>query len=157
MIGGYEAFGRSLAQADAPAFDDVDTYGAPEAWHEAWLAMNLRLQGATLVKRILPMGRGLALRDQDYSRLTAAEVVQLLDRVHTDLNSRNAPRWLSRENLRVGFTLWTRPLQAVETPEWKSSIFRLLDDRPTSRAIRYAALRYRASRQLSLNFGDGRE
>ncbi|WP_373474400.1 hypothetical protein [Sphingorhabdus sp.] len=150
VIDAYEEFGRDYANG-TDAFDDVDTSGAPEAWLRTLRDTVERRSGTALVKLVLPPKRALALQVADYSELVPQEVISLLDHHHFDL-IRSGARWLSIIDLRAGFLLWTNPAQLLRCEGWPASIARFLEDRQTSRAIRYAALRFRASRNISDGF-----
>ena len=150
VIDAYEEFGRDYANG-TDAFDDVDTSGAPEAWLRTLRDTVERRSGTALVKLVLPPKRALALQVADYSELVPEEVISLLDHHHFDL-IRSGARWLSIIDLRAGFLLWTNPAQLLRCEGWPASIARFLEDRQTSRAIRYAALRFRASRNISDGF-----
>ena len=150
VITAYEAFGAGLAGPEREPFKDVDTWREPEAWQKAAKRTQEMLAGAGLAQMILPVRRADRLLSTDYYRLASDEVVRLLDDCHTDLQSRNVPRWLSREHLQLGFWLWTAPVQVVAMQGWRPALERLIDDRATARAIRYAALRFRASRGIDV-------
>jgi hypothetical protein len=150
VIDAYEEFGREYAKG-SDAFDDVDTLGAPEAWLRAVCDTLERRSGTTLAKLVLPPKRALALQVLDYSELVPEEVISLLDQHHLDL-TRSGARWFSLPDLRAGFLLWTNPAQLLRCDGWSDAIARLLEDRQTGRAIRYVALRFRASRNISEGF-----
>lgn len=148
VIDAFGKFGALLPPEQQEAFLDADILGEPRI--REWAKVARKASAADLsggiADLLLPPARATALRTADYARLTSDDLVRMLDSVHFDLHSRNMPRWLNREHLRFGFWLWTAPTQLAATPGWKPALERLIDDRPTARAIRYAALRFRASR-----------
>ncbi|KPL69297.1 hypothetical protein SZ64_15000 [Erythrobacter sp. SG61-1L] len=150
VINAYEAFGAGLPESEREQFEDVDTWREPEAWLRALEKVQEMQVGTSLARMILPARRASRLQAADYYRFAPDEVVRLLDECHADLQSRNTPRWLSREHLQLAFWLWTAPAQVVSTKGWRQALVRLVDDRPTSRAVRYAALRFRASRGVNV-------
>lgn len=150
VIDAYEEFGREYA-GSSDAFDDVDTSGAPEAWLRAVRDTVERRSGTALAKLVLPPKRALALQVVDYSEVVPEEVISLLDQHHLDL-TRSGARWLSLPDLRAAFLLWTNPAQLLRCEGWSAAIERLLEDQQTARAVRYAALRFRASRNISEGF-----
>jgi hypothetical protein len=149
VIDAYEELGRRLEAGGQDGFEDVDTAGEPAAWIRAYEDTVARQCGRPLARLVLPESRASGLLSADYSKLLADEVIGLLNDLHADLNSRGTPRWLSAEDLALAFALWVNPARVLQSNDWKSRLERLLDDRPTSRAVRYAALRFRSSRQLS--------
>ncbi|WP_188236139.1 hypothetical protein [Sphingopyxis sp. LK2115] len=150
VIEAFGKFGALLPPDEQEPFLDADILGEPRM--REWARAARKARKADLSGRIadllLPASRASALRTADYDRLTSDELVRALDAVHLDLHSRNMPRWLTREHLQFGFWLWTAPSQLAATTGWKPALERLIDDRPTARAIRYAALRFRAARGI---------
>lgn len=128
--------------------DEADAGKDPAEWLEAVRDAVALHEMRALVRMVLPTSRAAALIAPDYSALSAQDVVALLDEVHTDVQGR--PRWLSAENLGIAFGLWADPRAAIRSPGWREAAERLLSDRQTARAVRYAALRFRAARNRNL-------
>jgi hypothetical protein len=136
-----------IAEGKLPC-DDSDAGKDPDEWLKAVRDSVALHEMRALAGMVLPASRAAALVAADYSALSAPDVVALLDKVHIDAQQRS--RWLSTDDLGLAFGLWTDPRSAINTPGWAETADRLLADRPTARAIRYAALRFRATRDRNL-------
>lgn len=139
----YEAYAYDLITLGQPPCDEVDTGNDPDFWLHAIEETQARHERSGLLRFLLPEARRTALLVPDYSGLSADDVVGLLNDVHVDLER---SRWLSTEDLRVGFTMWVEPRRMIRTPGWREASDRLLSDRQTARAVRYAALRFSDAR-----------
>lgn len=128
-------------------YEDPDAGNSGADWIRAAAEGRKRLEIVGLRARVLPQTRAKALAALDYGTISIAELVRSLDEVHVDLAPRGSGRWLDLDDLRRGLTLWTSPAQLAEEPAWPDSLERLLTDRHTCRAIRYAALRHLAARR----------
>lgn len=146
VIQAYEALREALLAEGREAFDDPDTGHDADAWREAIAETRDRHEMAPLVSLLLPSARAEVLRAPDYTALAAADVATLLEESHVDLQGRGMARWLSDGDIRVAFALWTDSRSVLRNPGWREAAVRLLADRQTARAARYAALRFRASR-----------
>lgn len=139
----YEAYAYDLIMLGQPPCDEVDTGNDPDFWLHAIEETQARYERSGLLRLLLPEVRRTALLVPDYSGLSSDDVVALLNDVHVDLER---SRWLSAEDLRIGFTMWVEPRKMIRTPGWREASERLLSDRPTARAVRYAALRFSDAR-----------
>lgn len=146
VIQAYEGLREALLAEGREAFDDPDTGHDADAWREGIAETRNRHEMAPLVSLLLPSARAEVLRAPDYTALAAADVATLLEESHVDLQRRGTTRWLSDSDIRVAFALWTDPRSVLRNPGWREATVRLLADRQTARAARYAALRFRASR-----------
>lgn len=126
--------------------EDVDPGNAAAAWSDAVATALDRLRFAELLPLVLPRSRALALSGPDYQHLALDEVGDILVGDHIDLSVRGQPRWISDDDVRRALLFWARPAALSTDPDWTGAMQRLLSDRQTARAVRYAALRYAASR-----------
>ena len=128
-------------------FEDPDAGNSGADWVRAVAEGKNRLEISGLRAQVLPEARSKALASRDYGMTSVAELVRLLDGAHVDLAPRGSARWLHLDDLRRGLMLWINPAQLAEESCWPESVERLLADRQTCRAIRYAALRHLAARR----------
>jgi hypothetical protein len=152
VVEAHEEFESSRHLNNNTELFDYDIYNPPESWQEALVNAHKGIRNEFLTKFLLPADRAQRLLAADYSMLMPDELALLIERSHTDLAPRNAARWLSSDDLRLALELWIDPRKLVTTPDWRISIHRLLDDRQTARAVRYAALRFSAAQGI---FQDG--
>lgn len=141
---------EQVAQGRLPC-DEADAGKDPAEWLEAVRDAVALQEMRPLVRMILPARRAAALVAPDYSALSSQDVVALLDEAHVDVQGR--PRWLSAVDLGIAFALWVDPRSAVRSPGWREAAEHLLSDRQTVRAVRYAALRFKAARDCNLADG----
>ena len=148
----YEGLAEHLDGDEAQAFKDVDPYSEPSNWQSALRSAISRMSGRPLSKMILPAERGNQLQTWDYS-LPEAQLVSLLAEIHTDLSSRGQKQWITAANIQDCLHLWTEPPEVLKSDDWQTSLAKFLQDRQTARAVRYAALRYRAARSMASRHG----
>ncbi|WP_252259821.1 hypothetical protein [Erythrobacter aurantius] len=143
----YEEFASHVDGPDVEKFENADPYSEPPLWRNAHRMAVGRISGRLMSQLILPTERGKQLQEWDY-RQSSAKLISLLAELHADLSPRGQRKWIDASILQDGFHLWIEPSELLKTDDWLSSISRFLQDRQTARAVRYAALRYRASRSL---------
>jgi hypothetical protein len=141
-----DLFEEVLRREGRFVLEDVDPGNATAAWSDAVATALDRVRFAELLTLVLPRSRALALSRPNYQDLSLDEVGDILVGDHVDLSARGQPRWISDEDVRRGLLFWTRPAALSADPNWMSAMQRLLSDRQTARAVRYAALRHAASR-----------
>ena len=134
----------------AEDFENAYPYSEPALWRSAHLSAVDRISGKLMSRLILPGERGRQLQEWDY-RQSSAKLITLLAELHADLSPRGQRKWIDASILQDGFHLWIEPSEILKTDDWLSSISKFLQDRQTARAVRYAALRFRASRSLVQN------
>ncbi len=143
----YELLSRFRLSQNKSGYVDVDTVRAPELWTACVSEAKRRYYGEPMVRAFLPTGRANRLKAPDYSQLTMEHALELLEDSHVDI--RGSGRWLKEEDLRRTFQLWCDPATLARNTNWREVLIRMAADRQTARAIRYAALRFRASRGMS--------
>lgn len=146
----YEDMASHLDGEEAEAFTDVDPYSKPSVWQSALKIAVDRMSGSLLSRMILPAERGEQLQTWDYNE-PEAEIVSVLAEIHTDLSPRGQKPWITAANLQNCLHLWIEPAELLKGDEWLTSLTRFMQDRPTARAVRYAALRYRAARSMAFS------
>lgn len=147
----YEDLAGLLDGEEAEAFADVDPYSEPSKWQSALKFAVDRMSGSLLSRMILPAERGEKLQTWDYSQ-PEAQLVSLLAEIHTDLSSRGQKSWITASSIQDCLHLWIEPEELFSGDEWLTSLERFLQDRQTARAVRYAALRYRAARSMAFSY-----
>ncbi|WP_227340281.1 hypothetical protein [Sphingopyxis sp. P8] len=148
----YGVLADHLEGEEAEAFRDVDPYSEPSQWQSALRSAVDRMSGSLLSRMILPAERGDQLQTWDFS-LPEAQLVSLLADIHTDRSPRGQKQWITAPNIQDCLHLWTEPSEVLRSEEWLTSLARFLQDRQTARAVRYAALRYRAARSMDARHG----
>lgn len=141
-----DLFEEVLNRESRFVLEDVDPGNPAKDWSEAVVIALDRVRFGDLVTFVLPRSRALALCRPDYQDLSLEEIGAILVGDHVDLSPRGQPRWITDDDIRRALLFWARPAALSTDPEWMSAMQRLLSDRQTARAVRYAALRYAASR-----------
>lgn len=95
-----------------------------------------------LARKILPITRSIGLLQLPYLELSFDDLISELNSRHIDLQ--RTGRHIPPEALRALLSLFLRPSQIVENPDWRNLLARFGSDRFSARAVRYAGLRYRA-------------
>ena len=148
----FEEIASYLEGENAEAFGDVDPYSEPSDWQSALIAAVERMDGTQLSRMILPTERGEQLQNWDYS-LPEADLVSFLAEIHTDLAPPGRGQWIAPSNIQDCLHLWIEPVNLLRQEDWLASLARFLQDRQTARALRYAALRFRAARTAAFRHG----
>lgn len=168
-----------LLTASRAAFDDDDGENLDELIAEAWKAVNAQRVGPELSvfnpeifnetkewnrvlasaqqtvhflklnRMIQPTRLARSLLDLNYDAVDMTEIAQAIaaDRVDLGLLARSG-RSLQPDDIKTALLLWMQP-RGFAASEWKRVAARLLEDRMTARAVRYAALRLRAESVVS--------
>ncbi|MBF9151710.1 hypothetical protein [Novosphingobium jiangmenense] len=120
--------------------DDVDVGEVSENWDKALRAAAREAALIELVDLLRPLDAGDTLSLADFESMLPDDVVDLLN----DWISKNRPphhaRQWNRDLVESAYWLFARPAVAARL-SWKAAAERLLADRFSARAIRYAALR----------------
>jgi hypothetical protein len=154
VIDAYEKLASLIVSEGRSPIGDPDAYGDPEIWMMAIKDAGERHRAAAqraekIEKLILPSSRARELVFADYDRLNESDLLSLLVETHVDLNLRS-PYWLGEDALDTALNIWIAPRAVVSRSDWRLHAERLLADRQTARATRYAALRYRAARSMDI-------
>lgn len=147
VIDAYEEFGRQLVAEGRPPIEDPDANNSAEAWLTAIRKAGDIYRAPRLAALILPHERALELMRADYRHLGDRDLLALLIDSHVDLHLR-PPAWLGAATIETALAVWIDPRQVAARSDWQDHIRRLVPDRQTARAVRYAALRYRAARGM---------
>jgi hypothetical protein len=152
VLDAWDDLRKTLVEEGRSAFDedDVNSGASAEVWKQAIQEAMNRLEISPLLKFVLPKRRAHALRVPDYAAQAAGDMVSLLDGTHVDVQGNQ--RFLSRDDIAFAFRMWTFPRGFINAAGWKDVACKLLADRQTARAVRYAALRFRASRSGAAAF-----
>ncbi|UWQ81463.1 hypothetical protein K3725_20340 (plasmid) [Leisingera sp. S132] len=122
--------------------DDVDVGEVVGNWHSAIVEAKSKATLLGMVDLLRPLDAGDALSEADFEAMLPDEIVDLLD----DWIGRNSPphharKW-NRDLAEASFWLFTKPTVAARL-SWSAATERMLADRFSARAVRYAALRAR--------------
>ena len=140
----YEMLSKDRQARGKEPFEEQDVGTDPELWRKALRDAKKKAEKPSLRPLILPENRWLRLSQLDYSVITQDGIVEALFLCHLDISRRSGVRWLSQRELRSGLQLWLAPGDLLHISGWRDHIGKVLSDRQTARAIRYAALRFRA-------------
>ncbi|WIV50272.1 hypothetical protein QQG91_11405 [Marivivens sp. LCG002] len=97
-----------------------------------------------LARKVLPITRSIGLLQLPYLEVGFDDLISELNSRHLDVQ--RTGRHIPPEALRTLLSLFLQPSQTIENPDWRNLLARFASDRFTARAVRYAALRYRAVR-----------
>lgn len=149
VLDSYEDLGTLREGLGKEPLEEFDI-GFPEGeWRAAIDAAVEMAERPRFRPFILPSRRWQALSGTDYSTVSGDRLVEALSAVHLDVSRRAGEEWIGRRVLKSGLQLWLAPRELAATPSWRDDLLRLLSDRQTARAIRYAALRMRDEAHLS--------
>jgi hypothetical protein len=146
----YEEINKKRAAANSPLFDEPDIFNEDTSWRTAIEQALKEARIPALQPLLLPRSRWVSLSSIDYRSSRLDDVVQALWSSHVDASRISGNRWLNRRELLTGLQLWVNPRLLASSSGWRSDLSKLLSDRQTSRAIRYAALRLRAEKQTEI-------
>lgn len=118
---------------------------AEEDWAKICAKAKALVERRDLVAMIVPRPLGDALLAIPYHESASADVAREIDRHRKDFGSlRRSGKRLSADAIDDALNLYLRPSAFARTA-WSTLAACLLEDRMTSRAVRYAALRLRAT------------
>lgn len=147
ICGAYEDLNRVREEIGVAPFEEPDPGHSPDQWMKALLEAVEMADRPMLRRLVLPAARWDRLSRLDYALASGDHLVDVLDQAHLDVGRQGRGRWITRQTLRVGLQFWLCPREIFDTAEWRTHLHRLLSDRHTSRAIRYAAIRSRMAAQ----------
>jgi hypothetical protein len=125
--------------------DECDAGNDGSAWAAAVRDAEDRHQLGPLGRKLAPQRRGRALMTFSYESASLSALGTLLETEHVDLRTR-PPHWLAEGDIRRGLMFWADPRAFSQESDGSETLQKLLADRQTARAIRYASLRYALSR-----------
>lgn len=138
-----EAWAEVLHGRASSLYDDIapDVYNDATRWRELWGDALGRLERRGLSVLVLPRRLAEELRELSYTVVAPVEVARTLGAYRRDLGlMARQGRSLSSDDMLSSLLLWTYPA-AFARLDWRPLAKRLLEDRMTSRAVHYAALR----------------
>lgn len=147
VIEAWETLANLRDAEGRSSIEDPDTSGDVDHWRAAVAEARERHMAGKLARYLLPSSRAQLLMRADYRHLAESDIVALLLDTHVDLNLR-PPNWLGQGAIDTAFRIWTEPRAVLARGDWHTDAQRLLVDRQSARAARYAALRYRAARGM---------
>ena len=138
-----EAWADVLHGRTSDLSDDIepDVYNDAARWREVWGDALGRLERRGLSVLVLPRRLAEELRELSYTVVAPVEVARTLGAYRRDLGLlARQGRSLNSDDMLSSLLLWIYPA-AFARLDWRPLAKRLLEDRMTSRAVRYAALR----------------
>ena len=128
----------------AAEIDEADPGSAPERWDEVVLNAQSSVELRSLADLVYPTTGGDDLVTLDYSRMTLDDLTdELADWCRRHQGALQGRLWVPAE-LKAALSLWLDPERVPYMP-WRTAVDRFITDQYTSRAVRYVALRRRAS------------
>jgi hypothetical protein len=149
IMDAYEDLSADRLARGLESFDDIDIGFDTEIWRMAISDALTSVEKPRFKPLVLPEDRWSKLSRLDYSAITQDGVIDALAAAHVDVSRRAGVKWLGRKEFRSGLQLWLSPRELLATTDWRDDLTKLLSDRQTARAIRYAALRLIAEMQSS--------
>ncbi|TCA17368.1 hypothetical protein E0H68_06225 [Rhizobium leguminosarum bv. viciae] len=145
----YEKLSRDRESAGALAIDELDIFNSDKTWQKAIRDAVAAAKRPAFQPLILPSSRWKTLSSLRYKNCSLDDVVEELVASHVDALRSPANQWIGSREIRIGLQLWMSPRDILKTSGSEEALIKLLSDRQTSRAIRYAALRIRAEKSRS--------
>ena len=128
----------------ADEVEAADPGSAPEYWNEVVLEAQASVELRSLADLVYPTTGGDELVVLDYSRTSLDDLVDELAEWGRRHQAALQGRLWVPDELTAALSLWLDPDRVPRTP-WRTAADRFITDRWTSRAVRYVALRRRAS------------
>ena len=146
----HRAVGR-LGRADKLV--EADPGSAPEEWDKVLMDAQSSTELHGLADLVYPTTGGDELVTLDYARLSLDDLAhELLNWARRHQAALQGRPWEQNE-LEAALSLWLDP-ERVPYTSWRTATDRFISDRWTSRAVRYVALRRRASLASHTVVGD---
>ncbi|MCW5140693.1 hypothetical protein [Burkholderia cenocepacia] len=120
--------------------EDIDVGEVAEDWIRARYVASSEVMLTDLVGLLRPLGAGDALGAEEFETMLPDNVIDLLHIWISRYGPTHHARNWNRELVEAAYWLLAKPAVAAGLP-WESATERLLADRFSARAIRYAALR----------------
>ena len=128
----------------ADKVEAADPGSAPEYWDEVLLKAQSSVELRTLADLVYPTTGGDELVVLDYARTSLDDLADELAGWRRRHEAALQGRPWARDEIEAALSLWLDPERVPYTP-WRTASDRFIADRWTSRAVRYVALRRRAS------------
>lgn len=137
------------AMSDGAAELEFDAGNADGSWQKLVASAREAARLPELSALVLPAQRAESLERLPYESSHLDDLIAALVSSHVDVQSRSG-RWITPADLRALLHLFLAPERVMDDPEWRGRLLRFGADRSTARAVRYAALRYRAMTNVDL-------
>lgn len=138
------------AKSKGAAELEFDAGNADGSWQKLVARAREAARLPELSALVLPSQRAQSLERVPYESSHSDDLIAALVSSHVDIQSRSG-RWIAPADLRALLNLFLAPERVMEDPEWRGRLLRFGADRFTARAVRYAALRYRATMNVDLS------
>jgi hypothetical protein len=145
----YAKLSQERELAGATAFEELDIFNSDQTWQKAVRDAVAAAKRPAFQPLILPSSRWKALSSFRYQNGGLDDVVEQLVVCHMDALRSAGKQWIGSREIRIGLQLWMSPRDILKMPNAEEALIKLLSDRQTSRAIRYAALRIRSEKSGS--------
>lgn len=137
------------AMSDGAAELEFDAGNADGSWQKLVARAREAARLPELSALVLPSQRAESLERLPYESSHLDDLIAGLVSSHLDVQSRSG-RWITPADLRALLHLFLAPERVMDDPEWRGRLLRFGADRSTARAVRYTALRYRATTNVDL-------
>ncbi|PWK55108.1 hypothetical protein C7455_1204 [Roseicyclus mahoneyensis] len=128
---------------------EFDAGNADGLWQKLVVRAREAARLPELTALILPSLRARSLERVPYETSHLDDLIAALVSSHSDVQSRSG-RWITPADLRALLQMFLAPERVMDDPEWRGRLLRFGADRFTARAVRYTALRYRATTSVGL-------
>ncbi len=145
----YAKLSRDRESAGAATFEELDIFNDDKTWQKAIRDAVAAAKRPAFQPLLLPSSRWKTLSSLRYQNGGLDDVVEQLVACHMDALRSPGKQWIDSKEIRIGLQLWMSPREVLKTSGSEEALVKLLSDRQTSRAIRYAALRIRAEKSRS--------
>ncbi|WGW05087.1 hypothetical protein [Tropicibacter oceani] len=129
---------------------EFDAGNADGSWQKLVARAREAARLPELSALVLPSLRAESLERLPYESSHLDDLIAALVSSHVDVQSRSG-RWITPADLRAMLYLFLAPERVMDDTEWRGRLLRFGADRFTARAVRYAALRYRAMTNVGLS------
>jgi len=147
VMDAYEDIRKIRLDNGEQTFEEPDIANDPATWRRTINEAVTRHDMSFLQPFILPESRWEILRRTDYLTISDDEMIDIIESHHIDVSRRSGVRWFGRSDIRIALQFWISPRRAIASSGWRDTATKLLSDRQSARAIRYAALRLRSARK----------
>lgn len=129
---------------------EFDPGNADGSWQKLVARAREAARLPELSSLVLPLQRAESLAWVPYESSHLDDLIAALVSSHVDVQSRSG-RWIAPADLRALLYLFLAPERVMDDLEWRGRLLRFGADRFTARAVRYTALRYRATMNVGLS------
>lgn len=144
----WKAINATRLSAESGIFDP-EIFNETTEWNHLLDCAQASAHLSALNRMIAPAKLGRVLLGLNYDAIDTGEIAAAIAAHRVDLGLlAGSSRSLLADDIKTALLLWMQPRGFVAS-EWRPLMARLLEDRMTARAMRYAVLRLRAATELA--------